>query len=174
MNQHVGRGRARPQVLIHGNISAFGNFDLQMYGENGSRNNATVVLAIPWWIWIKTVLRTNRTFLLFFLLLLLVVCCVGKHWLQNIILLDETDSADVGRDNLLLFKLGRMLLMTRLHVAMIGTIAGQSHCVYSFYRFILGWFFSISKHFYEYKLLLQWIVILSKINNINQKTVSKR
>ena len=82
-------------------------------------------------------------------MLLLVVCSAGivDYWLQSILLLDETDSADVGRDNLLLFKLSWELLMARLRIAMIDTITSQSHGVYSFDRFILGWFFALLKHF---------------------------
>ena len=73
-------------------------------------------------------------------MLLLVVCSVVivEYWLESILLLDETDSADVGRDNLLLFKLGRMLLRARLCIAMIDTITSQSHGVYSLDRFIFG------------------------------------
>ena len=46
MNYHF--GRARLQVLIHGNISAFRNFDLQMDWEDGARNDPTIVLAFIW------------------------------------------------------------------------------------------------------------------------------
>ena len=84
--------------------------------------------------------RVNCTFLLFFLVLLSVIFSVGivHYWLQIILLLDETDSADVGRDYLLLFTLGRMLLLARLRIAMIDTITSQSHGAYSFDRFIFG------------------------------------
>ena len=54
---------------------------------------------------------------------------------HSILLLDEIDSADVGCGNLILLKLGWMLLVARLNnIALIATIAGQSHCVYSFDR----------------------------------------